>query len=297
MLGKQFYFNRHPGLSFPALAAAQAAQWQAGNVSITVNRTDGSYVVGIKGQAASVLHSQVAAQIDRRWVRSNEYPRHEIRTEAFSDQLGPGHLLTITHTGEAAQPDLVCIVRAYSQRPFLNIEVQVRNRTTKEVTVQEIRSVEAIGTRTVNLGAQDSANRVLSDSYSEDRPEMVIYDLGKAPNGMHRAVGSQLIYNRRSGQSIFLGALTSERFLTIFHLQARSSETGSTVASFTADSTGTTEILKGESLQESPPEDQIALSLPVKPGESLASERLMIAAGPDSHAQLEAEGATIRQLP
>src|SRR6266478_3769232 len=105
------------GLSFPALAAAQTAQLQAGNVSITVNRTDGSYVIGIKGQAASVLHSQVAAQIDRRWVRSNEYPRHEIRTEAFSDQLGPGHLLTITHTGEAAQPDLVCIVRAYSQRP------------------------------------------------------------------------------------------------------------------------------------------------------------------------------------
>ena len=284
------------GLTFPALAAAQTAQLQAGNVSITVNRTDGSYVIGIKGQAASVLHSQVAAQIDRRWVRSNEYPRHEIRAEAFSDQLGPGDLLTITHTGEAAQSDLVCIVRAYSQRPFLNIEVQVRNRTTKDVTVQAIRSVEAIGTRMVYLGAEDSANRVLSDSYSEDRPEMVIYDLGKAPNGMHRAVGSQLIYNRRSGQSIFLGALTSERFLTIFHLQARSSETGSTVASFTADSTGTTEILKGESLQESPPEDQIELSLPVRPGESLASERLMIAVGPDYHAQLETYGATIREL-
>src|SRR5438874_11599992 len=67
------------GLSFPALAAAQTAQLQAGNVSITVNRTDGSHVIGIKGQAASVLHSQVASQIDRRWVRSNEYPRHEIR--------------------------------------------------------------------------------------------------------------------------------------------------------------------------------------------------------------------------
>ena len=176
-----------PVLVSLTLAAAQTAQLQAGNVSITVNRTDGSYVIGIKGQAASVLHSQVAAQIDRRWVRSNEYPRHEIRAEAFSDQLGPGHLLTITHTGEAAQPDLVCIVRAYSQRPFLNIEVQVRNRTTKDVTVQAIRSVEAIGTRMVYLGAEDSANRVLSDSYSEDRPEMVIYDLGKAPNGMHRA--------------------------------------------------------------------------------------------------------------
>src|SRR3989442_13172733 len=104
------------GLSFPALAAAQAAQWQAGNVSITVTQTDGSYVIGIKGQAASVLHSQFAAQIDRRWVRSNENPRHEIRTEAFSDQLGPGHLLTITHTGEVAQQDLLYMMRANSHR-------------------------------------------------------------------------------------------------------------------------------------------------------------------------------------
>src|SRR5205814_5081100 len=104
--------------------------------------------------------------------------------------LGPGRLLAITHTGEAAQPDLVCIVRAYSQRPFLNIEVQVRNRTTKDVTVQAIRSVEATGARMVYVGAQDSANRVLSDSYSEERPEQDIYDMGKEQQEVQRAVGS-----------------------------------------------------------------------------------------------------------
>src|SRR6266566_9207560 len=90
------------GLSFPALAAAQTAQLQAGNVSITVNRTDGSYVIGIKGQAASVLHSQVAAQIDRRWLRSNVMA---------SRRPGPSWSLNASvriscrgysHTGEAA---------------------------------------------------------------------------------------------------------------------------------------------------------------------------------------------------
>src|SRR5205814_8521492 len=121
--------------------------------------------------------------------------------------LGPGRLLAITHTGEAAQPDLVCIVRAYSQRPFLNIEVQVRNRTTKDVTVQAIRSVEATGARMVYLGAQDSANRVLSDSYSEDRPEKVIFELGNATNGMHRDVGIHLIYDRLSAQCNFVGVV------------------------------------------------------------------------------------------
>src|SRR5207237_3019219 len=97
-------------------------------------------------------------------------------------------------------------------------------------------------------------------------------------------------------QSCCAATPTPEPFLTTFHLQARSSDTASPVASFTAHSTGTTEILKGESMQQSPPEDQIELSVPVKPGESLASERLMIAVGPDYHAQLETYGATIREL-
>ena len=73
---------------------------------------------------------------------------------------------------------------------------------------------------------------------------MAIRDLRDAPGGMHRAVGSQLIYNRKSGQSLFLGALSSERLLTIFHLQVK----GSRIESYTVDSTGTTEILAGESL-------------------------------------------------
>ena len=42
-------------------------------------------------------------------------------------------------------------------------------------------------------------------------------------HGMHRAVGSQLIYNRESHESLFLGALTSDRFLTILRLHVAGS--------------------------------------------------------------------------
>jgi len=57
-------------------------------------------------------------------------------------------------------------------------------------------------------------------------------------------VGSQLIYNRKSKESLFLGALTSDRLLTIFHLkeqvQAR------TRRSFLRSSVdGDNEIMKG----------------------------------------------------
>src|SRR6185437_10560255 len=114
--------------------------------------------------------------------------------------------------------------------------------------------------------------------------------------GMHRAVGSQLIYNRKSGESLFLGALTSDRLLTIFHLKEQSSGGSARIVSYDAVATGTTEIMKRESLRDSPASEQVSLSLSVKPGDSLPSERLMFAVGPDYHAQLEQYGSVIKKL-
>jgi len=65
-------------------------------------------------------------------------------------------------------------------------------------------------------------------------------------------VGSQLIYNSQSGESLFLGALMSDRLLTIFHLKEQLSGSDAQILSYEAVATGTTEIMKGESLKESP---------------------------------------------
>jgi hypothetical protein len=140
---------------------------------------------------------------------------------------------------------------------------------------------------------------VLSDSFSEDWPPLRIYDLGKSPDGMHRAVGSQLVYNRQSKESVFFGALTSDRLLTIFHLKTQLGFDGLTIAALTVDSTGTTEIHATDEesgLRGGPRENLIELSLALPSGGSMASERLMFAAGSDYHAQLENYGAAIREL-
>jgi hypothetical protein len=113
---------------------------------------------------------------------------------------------------------------------------------------------------------------------------------------MHRGVGSQLIYNRESKKSLFLGALTSDRFLTVMHLQAADQSAESKIASYTVDSTGTTEIMKDYDLSDSGAENQVELSLPVEPGQELASERLLFAAGLDYHKQLLQYGDAIRRL-
>ena len=111
-----------------------------------------------------------------------------------------------------------CAAFAFAHNPlFAEIEVQVRNGTSAQITVQSIRALEA-QSPFFALDGPASADRVLSDSFSEDRPNMVIHDLAQSTDGMHRAVGSQLIYNRQSRQSLFLGALTSEKWLTVLRL-------------------------------------------------------------------------------
>ena len=256
---------------------------------------DGSYSITRRGGGAPVLHAQVAAVVDFRMLPAGAYPKHQAQETTFTDDLGSGHMLTVTHSGLGSQPDLVCSLRLYDQRPFGSIAVDVHNTSGKSIAVQQIRAIQSVGEPIINLGGPASSDRVLSDSYSEDRPEMKIMDLAEPPNGMHRAVGSQLIFNRQSGQSLFLGALTSDRFLTIFHLKAETTPEPR-ITSYDVESTGTTEILKGESLKNAPSDDQIDLSLPLGPGESLPAEPLMFAAGSDYHAQLENYGQAIRSL-
>jgi len=256
---------------------------------------DGTYAITAPDIVGPVMHSNVEAVVDSTILKSTDYPQHAITTSQASDELGAGSALTITYSGLADRPNLVLNLRLMKDQAWGEISATVQNTTGHSISVQAIRAVHATGGQLINLGGPVSADRILSDSYSEDRPQLAIRDLGDSKEG-HRAVGSQLIYNRQSGKSLFFGALTSERFLTIFHLQASGSGAAANVASYDAESTGTTEILKGESLKDSPAAEQVALNLQVKAGENLASERMMFAVGGDYHAQLEQYGKTVGVL-
>jgi alpha-galactosidase len=272
-----------------------AQQLMNDELSVTVNAQEGSYQLFLH-DGQPVLKSGVAAQVDHQWLRSSDYPRHQASESAFEDDLGAGREVTVTCSGLDGKPDLVYVLQLYKQRAYGTIQVKVRNSTGKEVTVQAIRSVEAVGEAILNLGGGQAADRVLSDSFSEDWPDLALYDFGQAPGGMHRGAGSQLIYNRESKQSLFLGALTSDRFLTVMHLQAEGAGAKTKVASYTVESTGTTEIQKDFDLKDAPADDQVELSLPLKTGEDMASERLMFEAGRDYHDQLLAYGDAVRRL-
>ncbi len=262
-----------------------AQQLTNDQLSLTVNAREGSYQLSLR-DGQPVLKSRVAAEVDHQWLRSSDYPRCQASEFSFQDDLGSGPQVTVTCSGLDGKPDLVYVLQLYKQRPYGTVQVKVQNSAGKEITVQAIRSVEAMGEPILNLGGGQSADQVLSDSFSEDWPDLALYDLGGAPGGLHRGAGSQLIYNRESKQSLFVGALTADRFLTLMHLKAEGTGAKAKIASFTVESTGTTEIQKEFDLKDSPADDQIELSLPLKPGEDMTSERLMFEAGPDYHDQL-----------
>ena len=279
------------------LAPCSAQPLTNDKLTLSVNAQDGSYQVQTRiAGAHPVLNAQVGALVDYHWLRSHDYPRHDLSQAIFTDALGSGSALTLACSGLEGKPDLDFVLQLYDRLPFGAIQVILRNHTAKVMTVQAIRSVEAMGKPLLDLGAREPADRVLSDSFSENWPTLVIYDLGQAPRQMHRGVGSQLIYNRESKQSLFLGALTADRLLTILNLAYDGNGDAARISSFTADSTGTTDIQKDNALSGSPAEDQVELSLPLNPGQNLSSERLMIAAGSDYHSQLLAYGDAIRRL-
>jgi alpha-galactosidase len=271
-----------------------AQQLTNDELSLTANAQEGSYQLSLH-DGQPVLKSRVAVQFDHQWLRSSDYQRHQASESTFEDDLGSGRQVTVTCSGLDGKPDLIYVLQLYKQRPYGTIQVKVHNSAGKEVTVQAIRSVEGVGEPLLNLGGGQAADRILSDSFSEDWPDLALYDLEGAPGGMHRGVGSQLIYNRESKQSLFLGALTSDRFLTVMHLKAEGVGAKARIASFTVESTGTTEIQKDFDLKDSPADDQVELSLPLKPGEDMVSERLMFQAGPDYHDQLLTYADAVRR--
>jgi alpha-galactosidase len=280
-------------------ATGAAAETELRNNFVFV-RIDGNGLYEISsGNGPAILRAGVAAEVNHRWLKQSDYPQHQVVGSDFEDALGKGRQATVSFTGLADEPDLLYTIRLYGSRPFGSIRVEVHNHTGRAVEVQSLRSVDAVGNAILDLRGNPAGDRVLSDSFSEDWPSLEIYDLGKAPHGLHLGVGSQAIYNRESKQSAFFGALSADRLLTLLRLQTKSGASGPEISSFTVECAGTTEIMANNEqseLRNRPKEDLVELSLPVNDGEALSSERLMFAAGPDYHAQFENYGSAIRVL-
>ncbi|MGD0480906.1 MAG: alpha-galactosidase [Terracidiphilus sp.] len=272
-----------------AAAGAEASTIRGGDLSVAVF-ADGSYALRSAGISGDVLHATIEVDTAAGTLTPALYPRHGASVSTFNDTLGTGQILTVTHSGLEGAADLVCEFRVYADRPWGDIRVKVMNSTAHSVVIHSLRVIKSSGGTVLQLNGPDTEDRVLSDSLTEDPSQIV--DLGQASGGIHRSFSSQLIYNRKSGQSLFLGALSADTLVTVFHLRS-SSRPDAHVLSYDVEDTGTNEALHDQS-QPYGAANEVPLRLEVAPGESASSERLMFAIGPDYHAQLENYGNAIR---
>jgi hypothetical protein len=274
-----------------AAAGAQPAMIRGGDLSVAVFE-DGSYALRSAGISGDVLHAAIEVDTGTGTLTPALYPRHRTSVSTFNDALGTGQMLTDTHSGLEGAADLVCEFRVYADRPWGDIRVTVMNSAAQSLVIHSIHVIKSSGGTVLQLNGPDKEDRVLSDSITEDPSQ--IADLGQAREGIHRSFSSQLIYNRKSGQSLFLGALSADALVTVFHLRS-SSRPDAHVLSYDVEDTGTNEALHDQS-QPYGEANEVPLRLEVARGESASSERLMFAIGLDYHAQLENYGNAIRIL-
>src|SRR5713226_488810 len=159
-----------------ALLAAETTSESQG-LRLTVDPVTGDYTIAKLLSASEVLTATVGAKIDGRWLHARDYPKHTISESIASDDLGNAHEWTVRHSGLAGAPDLICTLHSYTDRPFGDIQVQVRNSTGRTIHIEAIRSIEAGQGKILDLDGPVTSDRVLSDSFSEDRPAMKIRDL------------------------------------------------------------------------------------------------------------------------
>lgn len=276
-----------------------SAQSHGAALHLTASAADGSYAISASGSAKPVLRATAAVKINGKWLHAADYPEHIVSTASATGELGPAKAITIRYTGRSDAPDLLVKLRTYTDAPFGDMQLTAKNTAGHAVEVQSLRVLEIARDHKdaiLNLGGPAAADRVLSDSFSEDRPAMKLRDLGDAENNMHRAVGVQLVYNRQSRQSWFIGALTSDKFLSVLRLHLASTGAAPVIDSYQVDSTGTTELLDENSLQDSPAGDRVELSLKLAPGAELSSERMLFSISSDYHNQLETYAHLIREL-
>jgi hypothetical protein len=104
-------------------------------LSVAVRASDGTFQITTENRRHSVIRTRVAAEIDHKWIKSTDYPKHEISESSFEYALGHGKKITVTSIGLANFPDLAYTLQIYDGRAFGVIETVVQNHTARPSSV------------------------------------------------------------------------------------------------------------------------------------------------------------------
>jgi len=74
---------------FSSAVSAQDASLRNSHMSVTVHSADGSYSIQAVGSQHAAIQAIVGAEIDHHWIKSSDFPTHQISESKFEDALGP----------------------------------------------------------------------------------------------------------------------------------------------------------------------------------------------------------------
>src|SRR5436853_7679717 len=94
----------------PVFLQAEDLSFHNSHLLVSI-RQDGSYAISSGPDERLIFRSAIAAQINHRWLKSSEYPKHELSESRFRDRLGLGQQVNIRSTGLTQPPDVSCISR------------------------------------------------------------------------------------------------------------------------------------------------------------------------------------------
>src|SRR4051812_43649546 len=183
------FTRKLPGITIAILALTTAVASQTSSAKIEnselrieASSKTGSYEIQQTSGPAHLI-AGVAAKVNGRWLHSGDYPRHAVSSSPASASNDVPQL-TLVNDGLTGQPELVCTLKLHSNPAYAEISVEIRNTTGRQLSAQGIRLIETRGADQLTLGGPESADRILSDSFSEDRPAMAIHDLGDNHDGL-----------------------------------------------------------------------------------------------------------------
>ena len=203
---------------FAGACSAAHASDAGKSLIVSIDPKGCGYTVSAPAVTGAVLKAQPAVKVDGKWIHGRDYPSCKVEHSQVNGELGAADEWSVSYSGIKDAPELSLRVRNYTTRPFGELQLTGHNTSALTFHIESFRLIDADGNEVIHLGGSPSSDRVLSDSFSEDRPGMQLHDLSDATNGIHRAVGVQLIYNQQSRQSWFIGALTSDKFLSVLRL-------------------------------------------------------------------------------
>ncbi len=167
---------------FACACSAVHASDAGKSLIVAVDSKGCGYSVSAPGISGIVLKAQPAVKVDGKWIRGRDYPSCKVEHSQVSGELGAADEWNVNYSGIKDAPELLLRIRSYTTRPFGELQLSARNASPLKLHIESFRLIDADGSEVIHLGGGQSFDRVLSDSFSEDRPGMQLHDLR---NGRH----------------------------------------------------------------------------------------------------------------